>query len=553
MTTVAEIMSYGVQTVEANATLADVIGKLRRIGHEGYPVKDADGAVVGLLTQRDFNRAAENGLAYLTVRDVMEAGRVTVLPHTPIAEATMRVVETGWGQLPVLDATGALIGIVTRTDLLRYYAGLTDPARHITLEDLRRVLGEPSAGLVEFVARAAEARGLTLYLVGGVVRDLLLNRPNFDLDFVVEGDAIAFAEALHVSGKITTFAPFGTAKWTLDANDSATVGHPLADLPDHIDFATARHEYYEQPTALPTVYKGGIKLDLRRRDFTINAMALILRTDTVLVLFGGLDDLRNRRIRALHSLSFADDPTRTLRAVRFSHRLGFEIEARTAATIERALPMLGRITGERLRNELSLLLKEMEPESALIRLDAMGVLRAIQPAFTFGGETAAAFRTARAEPPPWGADDVSALYWHLIAAHLEGVAGVVERLVFDMGTAESMIAAMALVRDADALLRGKPSEIVARLPNTPGLALAAAWVLLPRHRETLTQLVTNWRTVRPHSTGHTLQQMGLKPGPQFGRLLARLRDAWLDGEITTADEEQRLLRRWLDEETNDDN
>ena len=208
--------------------------------------------------------------------------------------------------------------------------------------------------------------GYPLYAVGGFVRDLLLAQPNFDLDLVVEGDAIRLAQELVAAtgGRLRSHRRFGTAKWILPAELAGENGQ----LPDSLDFVTARTEFYEHPTALPTVERSSIKQDLHRRDFTINTLAVRLTPDRwgeLLDFYGGREDLEDGVIRVLHSLSFVEDPTRILRAARFEQRFDFEIEPRTEELIGDALDLLDRVSAERVRHELELILAEAEPERAL--------------------------------------------------------------------------------------------------------------------------------------------------------------------------------------------
>ena len=230
------------------------------------------------------------------------------------------------------------------------------------MQQFETVLGQEAAAHIQMVAkRAQQADAVNVYLVGGVVRDLLLGRANFDIDFVVEGNAIEFAEGLQgqQGGQLTAFKPFGTAKWKPTGENEAL---------GHIDFASARYEFYEHPTALPTVYDSSIKLDLQRRDFTINTLAVqispVSMFGRVVDFYGGVRDLEAKLIRVLHTLSFIDDPTRILRAFRFERRLGFKIEERTAELVQTALPMLGRITGERLRMNSIYCLKKTNRNAA---------------------------------------------------------------------------------------------------------------------------------------------------------------------------------------------
>lgn len=562
MTRVRDLMSRNPLTVTPDAKLGDILGRLRRIGHEGYPVIE-NGQVVGLLTARDMNRAAENAYQDRPVRDIMQAGNVFVSPDTHMSSIAPLMIDTDWGQLPVIE-NGNLVGIITRTDVMGYYVRREvsqNDDRIISHQQVADVLGDPIAALIAFIAHEANQQGHIAYMVGGVVRDLLLQRPNLDIDFVLEGSAIPFARHLveHFGGRIETHDAFGTAKWIFDDTAAAHIGHPLDDLPPYIDLVTARYEFYEGFAVLPTVYDSGIKLDLRRRDFTINALAVRLRADgasgTIIDLFGGLDDLQNSIIRALHSLSFADDPTRSLRAVRFAHRLGFTIEPRTAALIQNALPMMSRITGERLRNELTLLLKEPHPEQGLLQLQSRGILTAIHPRFVFDAYLITAFQ--RADQRRNGGYPASnrALYKWLIAAtclNPDVAAEVAERMVFRKSTIALMRATSDLVHQADNYLQGNTSDITLRLDTLPLAAVETAWSVLdnPQHVETLRHYIDTWRHIQPMTTGNDLKIAGLPPGPQFRRILETLRIARIDGHIQTDADERAYLQTLLESEQN---
>ena len=556
---ISDLMSYGVRTVQADERITDIITHLRRIGHEGFPVLDAahDDALVGLLTLRDADRTLEHGLKRATVREVMRAGAVSVSPDDAVSALEQAMVRSGWGQIPVVQ-NGKLIGIVTRTDLITHWArthpsvDVAEPP-NLQRETTVNVLGEASAALIDLVAQHAQQQGITLYLVGGVVRDLLLTRPNFDIDFVVEGDAIQFAQALiqRYGGGEHSYRPFGTAKWQLAG---AALGLDMAQLPQHIDFASARNEFYEHPTALPTVYNSSIKLDLGRRDFTINTLAVQLSPSgaqgRVLDFYGGLTDLDERLIRVLHSLSFVDDPTRILRAVRFSERLQFSIEARTNELIQSALPMLRRITGERLRNELTLLLREQYAARGMLKLQASGVLASIHPAFRADERIRDYFQRAdaqAAEPD---------FYWHLLLAHHtpDEVAAIGERLLFSQRKIDAMQDTARLVAQAADLTQAKPSEVVRQLDQLDEAAFAPAQIIV--HNPTFTQQVqryqTHWRELQPITNGHTLREMGLTPGPQYRVILEALRDAWLDEHIQNAEDERALLQTLIAKVYGDD-
>jgi tRNA nucleotidyltransferase (CCA-adding enzyme) len=212
--------------------------------------------------------------------------------------------------------------------------------------------------IIEIVGKIADELKVPAYIVGGPVRDNLLGIKNLDMDFVVEGDGIKFAEALNrkLKGKLTTYKAFGTATIKLKGK--------------RIDVVTSRKETYARPAAYPTVKPGAIKDDLFRRDFTINAMAMIVNKKNfgrLVDFYDGQKDLKNGIIRVMHDKSFMDDPTRVFRAIRFSVRFGFKIEPHTKKLIKEAVSdgFLGEVNAGRIRKEIELFLKEKDPKKCL--------------------------------------------------------------------------------------------------------------------------------------------------------------------------------------------
>lgn len=558
---VADLMSYGVQIVQEDAPIREIIQQLRRIGHEGYPVINAQGRVVGLLTLRDADRALEHGLNAIRVCDVMRGGEIWLRADDSVYALEQTMVRSGWGQIPIVDDGEVVIGIVTRTDLINHWAKThprdTDDFIEQGDYDMDVVLGKDVRNLTEIVTRHAQERGIALYLVGGIVRDLLLKRPNYDVDFVVEGDAIAFAQALVqiYGGRIHSYKPFGTAKWHLDETIAEALGLTWEGLPDHIDFATARSELYTHPTALPTVYHSGIKLDLRRRDFTINTLAIQLSPSShhqrLHDYYGGMADLTMRLIRVLHSLSFVDDPTRILRAVRFSERLRFSIESRTQELILSGLPMLGRITGERVRNELTLLLQEERAKRGLQKLEALGALRAIHPVLSFGAHAVALWDAYHQNRHEDVTEDGVHGRWHVLMASVphQEVRAVCRRLLFGQRDADLFYQTAYLLQEASYLrdVDAKPSAITGALDKMDERACEMALHLSDDGRviERLSLFLSKWRNLRPHTNGHTLKAMGIPESPLYRDILMRLRQAWLDGDIHNREEEEALLKSLL--------
>jgi tRNA nucleotidyltransferase (CCA-adding enzyme) len=390
--------------------------------------------------------------------------------------------------------------------------------------------------LLSRVAEQSAALGFPCYLVGGFARDLLLGRPVHDLDVIVEGDAIRLGRALvkEHGGNLTPHAPFHTAIWHLPDSDET------------LDLITARSETYEFPGALPTVTPSTIAEDLRRRDFTINAMAIRVDGDHFGELLDPLDgqaDLQRGWIRALHPRSFVDDPTRILRAIRYEGRYEFEIEPATLKWIDaEALGVLSSLSGERLRHELDLILAEENAAAMLLHADSLGVLHAIHPALPRFDSTRASLLGQLPSADlnlPCDCVTLGFLLW-LADVPAEDLAALSRRLDFTSELSEALIGASRLKRQLPELLTASPSAWTFALEKFPPLSVYA--VGLVTREAALTTYLTTWRHVKPHTTGEDLKSLGLPPGPKYKEILSRLRAAWLDGEVKHEEQEQNFLK-----------
>lgn len=603
MAQVRHIMSYGVQIVPPTLTVGEAAVLMRRFGYEGYPVVEPEQQrLVGLLTRRAVDRAMDHDLARLPVSRIMKAGSVTVLPSDSVERVQQLMLNEGWGQIPVVandrkmvngemkehEMTGRLIGIVTRTDVLNY---LFKPSPETAESNLRQLLLEslapPLWAMVLAVGAIADTLNMPLYFVGGPVRDLLLGKPPTDLDMVVEGDAIVLARHLtrQYGGEVHTHARFGTAKWfvtpaiweavtremlTADADKQVEdVAVAMTALPSAIDFVTARTEFYTEPSALPEVERGSIKLDLHRRDFTINTLAVRLdgaHLGELLDFYGGRRDLTQGIIRVLHSLSFVDDPTRILRAVRLEQRLHFTIEPRTAELMTAALPMLERVTGDRIRHEIELALREADPTSIMERLAELDVLSHIHPQLTWPPDSAAAFQhvSTLLADPLWRAtlqDESPAFVYFalwMISLSVAVSEAVMNRLRVRKATRDDVRACVQALTALSALPPdARPSQVEKVLrPYRPrvllvvraalGEELAAAQASTQSLAQWVEQYYREWRLVKTAVTGDDLRAMKLKPGPRYTAILDRLLAARLDGEVTDEAGERALLATLLD-------
>lgn len=386
----------------------------------------------------------------------------------------------------------------------------------------------------------ANSRGEKLYLVGGVVRDLLLGQANFDLDLVVEGNAIELAQQLKGinKSKITTHPRFNTAK--------------LQWQGWNIDLATARSETYEKPGALPTVTPSSIEEDLSRRDFTVNAMAIRLNPGDYGGLvdpYGGRDDLQSQRIRVLHEKSFTDDATRIWRALRYEQRLGFHLERSTQTLLQHDIPMLETISADRIRYEIECILKEKYPEKVFNRAGELGVLAALHPSLKGDRGLKEKFLKARklSSPLPPSFD----LYLALLAYPLtaEEIEQLISRLNLPKLSAKSLrdtIAVKSRMRSLSTpgvspgaiykLLRDFfPSALEANLLATQSAVASQAIHLF----------LNKLKDIQLSLTGDDLIEMGIPPGPRIKEILELLHQAKLNGKIATRHDEEEVVKGWL--------
>lgn len=400
---------------------------------------------------------------------------------------------------------------------------------------LESALSTREVSVLRRIADEADARGLPLYLVGGFARDLVLGRPSLDFDLVLEGSALTFARACSkkLGGRLTVHKKFSTA----------TLAFPSFAF----DFITARSETYAHPAALPDISPGTLADDLRRRDFTINTLAICLNRPRFGELrddLGGLEDLQRGLVRVLHPRSFVDDPTRLFRAVRYAVRFGFEIAPETLALIPEGRKYIEQLSGERIRHELDLILDEPNAAQMLAMLEELGLLEAVAPRWP----------ALKAKSAKWfdsipltelGLDFDRRAFRYILwlmdspAAMLQELAA---RLSFTADLSRAVLAASALREDLADLAESSPSRWTTRLEKVPPLAVYAVSLAADESaRAALTSYLARWRHVQPKTTGETLKARGVPPGPSYKKILTRLRAAWLDGEVKSAAQESALL------------
>jgi tRNA nucleotidyltransferase (CCA-adding enzyme) len=579
---VAQIMSRGARTLAPTDTVRHAAEMMNRYGHEGFPVVEPKtNKIVGVLSRREIDKACRHKLEGAAISQFMKKGEFFVTPADGVDAVQKLMTEEGIGQVPVLNHPGGeVVGIVTRTDLINLWQVVNGgPSTQPNLTpQLEKTL---SPQLLQFLREAGElavGQGDALYIVGGFVRDLLLTMlveddkvakaktsPRFDLDLVVEGDAITLARRLRErhGGRVYSHSRFGTAKWILTdplpfSPDSAHNTASLASL----DFVTARTEFYRHPSALPEVEQSSIRQDLHRRDFTINTLALRLTPDCfgeLLDFYGGQSDLEARLIRVLHSLSFVEDPTRMLRAARLMARLEFGLEERTAELLTNALDLLRRVSGERIVSELEYIFQERQPEQAVQELDQLGILAAIHPGFMVDEwliERLRMLQTGLVQTPWAGIEPDTVHYLGVMAFWLasDELTALLQRLNLRADQRNILKGAYNIRSDRMAIAEARQaSQLYRLLVSTSDDARLIAWLALKEEDEPVCRQLVRFqaelRDVTPIIDGSYLKQtFKLQPGPLYRVILDTLRDARLDGLVTTLDDERAMVEQILAEQ-----
>lgn len=571
-----DMMSYPVDFVTPIHTVEQARKIILDTGHNCLPIIDEE-RLVGIVTKQDIDRAVQHGMTNSPVSRCMSSDVIAVEMSTPYSYIQQLMVEHRIGYLPVLS-DGRLEGIVSRSDLLRSMADRTvgdssvptrfDPDQLGVV--MKERLPKRELELFQQISEASLALGIDTYVVGGLPRDLLLNRPNWDVDIVVEGNAIAFARSFvtKYGGRVVTHERFGTA---------------VMVLPDgfKVDVATARRERYEHPAALPVIESSVIKHDLYRRDFTINSIAIKLGRENfgkVIDYFGGRRDLKLGLVKVLHNLSFVEDPTRIVRAVRFEQRYGFRIDKKTEHLLRNAIEahMLDKVAGQRIRDELILLLSEENPSAPLKRLEQMQVLRAIYPLLSFSESE------KHLDTP------VDTLSFHdgaLLFKRIDEALSWFKLLYLDIEIERWVVYLLGLIAplskvECKAFVRKlsfqrKPVTCIGKLdawderietelirneelkesriyrllkplaPETLLFVMARSTDMMVKRRISL--YFDQLYGTKTEITGNDLMAIGIPAGPIYRRFLEKVLDARLDHQVNSKEEELSLVKKMWEE------
>ena len=533
---ICEIM--GEKIVTAAADIREISDEFSAVAHQMRDMLNPDGLILLLAVKtgiRIICRATTDDIDFGAMMRSMNGGG-----HIRAAS----------GMIPVdYMETGNINDILedARESVLQALPDFIRPPWMNLKEKLEAQIPEKQLKLIGLIAETAERLDTPLYIVGGVVRDLLQDQPVMDFDIVVEGDATRLGKelaAIH-GGKLTLHPQFFTAKWETKEGVS-------------LDLISARSETYSAPAALPTVAMSGIEPDLHRRDFTINTLAIRLdgkHYGELLDLCGGLSDLKNELIRTLHDHSFTDDPTRLFRAVRFEQRLNFDLESDTLRQMNDQMDGINLLTGQRIWHELRLYCDEDAPERNFSRIVRLGIAEKINNALTWNENTGTECVRFRKTTPEkyWnyqsGLDfelvETEGPLWIWLSSHsAEIIAELGKRLLMPKKT-QHCIKSLALLRKYfSGMISQAPSEITFFLESLPVESLYCYALICPEaEKRTLKQYINAWHQIRPKTTGADLIEMGLKPGPQMKKLLTSLRAACIDTGLEE-EEEMEWIQSW---------
>ncbi len=565
-----DVMVFPVRSIPPEMTLEESEEILRRYNLSMLSVLQ-DENVIGLISKQVVERAIRHGLKGSSVKEYMTTEFSIVSPDTPFTRIKELMIDQNQRLIPVIEKN-RLVGGISVEDVMRILQGemMKSIEGSLSLESqplytrkkmIAKLMQERFPGkiqnlLMEF-GRVGDALGYLVYAVGGFVRDLLMRVENFDVDIVVEGDGIKFAEEFEkrFPCHIRTHKKFGTA---------------IILFPEglKIDVATARLEVYDSPAALPTIESSSIKMDLYRRDFTINTLAIQLNPKAfgeLIDFFGGVKDIKDRVIRVLHNLSFVDDPTRIFRAIRFEQRLGFQIGKHAQGLMKNAVKMgfMERLSGGRVFSELILILQEENPIPYLKRMKDFDLLRFLHPHLKFDEETETLFERIH-HVISWfdllfldERYERWSIYFYGLLDLIKGgeVEEICDRLGMNDKVQKKVIEGK---RQADLILlqffawinageKPKRSEIYSVLDplSTEVKLFMMAKTTQMMTRRYLSLYFTQLKDTKPLLKGTDLIQMGFKPGPLIKKALDQLLKARLDEHVITRQDEMEYVAEAL--------
>ncbi len=563
-----DAMVYPVKSIGPDLTLEEADEVLARYNLNILPVLH-DGKVIGLISKQVVEKAMYHGLKTSLVREYMTTEFSVVSPDTPFSRVQEVIIGQNQSLLPVIEKD-QMIGAISAGDVMRTLQeemmksekGLSvfesQPLyvrKKVISKFMKERLPERIHNMLIEFGRVGDELGYSVYAVGGFVRDLLLKVENLDVDVVVEGDGIRFAEEFEkkFSCRIRTHKKFGTA---------------IILFPDHlkVDVATARWEVYDSPAALPTVESASIKMDLYRRDFTVNTLAIQLNPKAfgeLIDFFGGVKDIKEKVIRVLHNLSFVEDPTRVFRAIRFEQRFGFQIGKHTQNLMKNALKVgfLERLSGGRILSELLLLLQEEAPFPALKRMRDFNLLQLLHPNLRLDDQAESLFEQIRHVISWFDLLFLEVRYerWLIYFYGLIDLLKEVEieelcqRLAMNdklkrrviegkLQGDQALLQIFSWINTDRTPKRSEVYDVLDPLSTESKLFMMAKTTQMATRRY-ISVYFTQLKDTKPLLRGADLIQMGIKSGPFIKKALSGLLKARLNEEVITRQDEMEYITR----------
>jgi tRNA nucleotidyltransferase (CCA-adding enzyme) len=556
-----DMMTFPVKSVQPGETIEHANELLTRYNINVLLVMEEE-KLLGLITRQVIEKAIYHGLKDLPVREYMTTEFSTIDPEATFFQIQEHIIENKQRILPVVKQ-GKVQGVITRTDLLNIL--LSGPFMTEYLYDSRKAphfvrkkniaylleerLPKRIIELLKSMGSVADGLGYNAYAVGGFIRDLFLKFDNLDIDIVIEGDGIKFAQEYvkKFPARVRYHLKFKTAVLIFDDGFK-------------VDVATARSEYYESPASLPIVELSSIKMDLYRRDFTINTLAVKLNERHFGILidfFGAQKDLKEKTIRVLHNLSFVEDPTRAFRAVRFEQRFGFKIGKLTANLIENAIRIGGieKLAPKRIFTELQLILSEEQPLPVIKRLFDLKLLQAVHPEWTMPPKGEALFQEIKTVLAWFDLLYLNEPYdkWLIFLLALTQPVTRLGELRLRLGLPKKAMEILALCREEGEKVlmsiqrnpRISRSEIFQKLSPLPieALLFLMAKASQESGRKAISLYFTQLKTIHINTRGEDLRKLGLPPGPIYKIILNELLEARLNGKLLTAEDEIAYVRK----------
>ncbi|WP_209121828.1 CBS domain-containing protein [Alkalihalobacillus sp. BA299] len=547
--TARAIMTSPVKTVPPEMTIEEAGRIMFRYGHTGFPIVK-DSKLLGIISRRDLDKATHHGLGHAPVKAYMSSNVISIEPNTSLEEIQTIMIKHNIGRLPVVDQ-GKLIGILSRTNVIEilHNQTLKEDIQQSALKDLhnnlrakmKNQLPKDVFQLLKEIGATATNHCMPVYLIGGIVRDIILGRVNDDIDIVVEGDGIAFSKKLisDYGGEVITHEDFGTATWT----------HPTGLK---IDITSSRLEYYDHPAALPNVEVSTLKEDLYRRDFTINAMAICLdcrKFGKLVDPFDGKTHLEEKTIKILHNLSFIEDPTRILRAVRFETRFQFSMDKQTEELALISIDKMNDLSVTRVNHELEKLFTEAHPSIAMKRLFELQFWKQFginschsEQSFTHAKQLEKFYKMER--PYPLQAKNPSWFTYFLIPFYYENHLDKAKRFALTKKDGKLLKEVFELKDHKWHLI--KDIGELHRLLKPYSIEALLFYIVIKElsDQKFLIKYIQMRNQLPIYLTGEDLKNHGLKPGPVFSNVLLDLEIETLKKRITS----KKQALEWLQQQ-----